>query len=88
MMKSGYQSQSAFARSYVAEGRQEGRQEGRDEGLREGALRAKEPCAWVLACSLSQPACSGRSDSGHRNRTAWPITSRHSRLNNPAGNWP
>ncbi|WP_437966990.1 hypothetical protein WMF04_46810 [Sorangium sp. So ce260] len=37
MMKSGYEFQSEFARSYVAKGRQEGR----EEGLREGTLKAK-----------------------------------------------
>ncbi|WP_437503187.1 hypothetical protein [Sorangium sp. So ce1099] len=40
MMKSGYEFQSEFARTYVAHGRREGREEGlregREEGLREG----------------------------------------------------
>ena len=36
-MKSGYQYQSEFARSYVAKGREEGIQ----EGIQEGTLKAK-----------------------------------------------
>ncbi|WP_437723804.1 hypothetical protein [Sorangium sp. So ce861] len=54
MMKSGYQYQSEFARSYVAQGKQEGR----EEGVREGTLKAKahDVLAVLEARGLEIPA--------------------------------
>ncbi|HTN88381.1 MAG TPA: hypothetical protein VL242_32095 [Sorangium sp.] len=54
MMKSGYEYQSEFARSYVAKGRKEGR----EEGLREGLLKAKGQAvlAFLEARGLDVPA--------------------------------
>ncbi|WP_437721833.1 hypothetical protein [Sorangium sp. So ce861] len=54
MMKSGYEFQSEFARSYVAKGRQEGR----EEGMREGTLKTKAQAVLVVleARGLEVPA--------------------------------
>ncbi|WP_437997976.1 hypothetical protein WMF26_46520 [Sorangium sp. So ce185] len=54
MMKSGYQYQSEFARSYVAQGKQEGR----EEGVREGTLKTKahDVLAVLDARGLEVPA--------------------------------
>ena len=54
MMKSGYEYQSEFARSYVAKGVEKGR----EEGLREGLLKAKAQAvlAFLEARGLDIPA--------------------------------
>ncbi|MGK3985482.1 hypothetical protein WME99_20720 [Sorangium sp. So ce136] len=58
MMKSGYEYQSEFARSYVAKGMEKGIEKGREEGLREGLLKAKAQAvlAFLEARGLDIPA--------------------------------
>ncbi|XXV24697.1 hypothetical protein WME87_40865 [Sorangium sp. So ce1389] len=54
MMKSGYEFQSEFARSYVAKGVEKGREQGRQEGLLEA--KAQAVLAVLEARGLEVPA--------------------------------
>ncbi|WP_437586976.1 hypothetical protein [Sorangium sp. So ce1000] len=54
MMKSGYEFQSEFARSYVAKGVEQGREQGRQQGLLEG--KAHDVLAVLEARGLEVPA--------------------------------
>ncbi|WP_437482665.1 hypothetical protein WME75_41315 [Sorangium sp. So ce1014] len=58
MMKSGYEFQSEFARSYVAKGVEEGVAKGRKEGRQQGILEAKahDVLAFLEARGLEVPA--------------------------------
>ncbi|MGK3959321.1 hypothetical protein WMF38_40535 [Sorangium sp. So ce118] len=54
MMKSGYEFQSDFARSYVAKGVEKGRKEGREQGILEA--KAHAVLAFLEARGLEVPA--------------------------------
>ncbi|XXY53346.1 hypothetical protein WME91_19640 [Sorangium sp. So ce269] len=54
MMKSGYEFQSEFARSYVAKGVEKGRKEGREQGILEA--KAHDVLAFLEARGLEVPA--------------------------------